>query len=72
MSDTGRIHDQLELYTTGALSGAEMIAFDDHLQGCSHCQARAPHLFEVAAALIPDSPASEQTWNRIVAAIERR
>lgn len=71
MSDPGRIHDQLDLYTTGALTSAEVVAFDYHLQHCADCQARAPHLFEVAAALIPDSPASEQTWNRIVAAIER-
>jgi len=72
MSDAGRIHDQLELYTTGALTETEMIVFDEHLQRCRDCQARAPHLFEVAAALIPDSPASDQTWDRIVAAIERR
>jgi hypothetical protein len=72
MSDTGRAHDQLELYTSGALTDSEMIAFDDHLQLCRDCQARAPRLFEVAAALIPDSPASDHTWNRIVEAIERR
>lgn len=72
MSDPGRIHDQLELYTAGVLTAAEMIAFDDHLQRCRECQARTPHLFEVAAALIPDSPPPEQTWSRIVAAIEQR
>lgn len=72
MSDPGRIHDQLELYTTGVLPAAEMIAFDDHMQRCRDCQARAPNLFEVAAALIPDSPAPEQTWSRIVSAIEQR
>jgi len=72
MSDLARIHDQLTLYTTGNLTRSELIAFDDHLRRCRNCQARAPHLFEMAAALIPDSPAPEETWSRIVSAIEQR
>jgi anti-sigma factor RsiW len=72
VSDSITIHDQLELYTAGVLTSDETIAFDDHLLRCRRCQARAAHLFEVAAALIPDSPAPEQTWARIVSAIEQR
>jgi anti-sigma factor RsiW len=72
VSDPITIHDQLELYTAGVLTTEETIAFDDHLLRCRRCQARATHIFEVAAALIPDSPAPEQTWARIVSAIERR
>lgn len=72
MSRSFTIHDQLELYSAGVLTAAETIAFDDHLLGCRECQSRAPSLFETAAALIPDSPAPERTWSRIVAAIEER
>jgi len=72
MSDSSRIHDQLELYTAGALTTAETIAFDDHLLRCRQCQGRAPHFRELAAALIPDSPAPEQAWARIVSAIDQQ
>jgi hypothetical protein len=72
MSDSSTIHDQLEFYTAGFLTKAETIAFDDHLLRCRQCQARAPHYWELAAALIADSPASDQAWARIVLAIEQR
>jgi hypothetical protein len=72
MSDHTDCHDLLELYATGALTRAEMIAFDDHLQRCPDCHSRIPRLFETVAALIPDSPPPKQTWSRIVSAIEKR
>ncbi len=72
MSDHTDFHDQLVLYAIGALTKAEMIEFDDHLQRCPECQTRIPRLFETVAALIPDSPPPKQTWSRILSAIEER
>jgi hypothetical protein len=71
VSDQTELHGQLALYVNGALTQAELIVFDDHLQRCSDCQSQAPRLFETVAALIPDSAPPRQTWSRIVAAIGR-
>ncbi|HEU4320640.1 MAG TPA: zf-HC2 domain-containing protein [Acidimicrobiia bacterium] len=71
MSHSNDIHDQLELYAAGALDDKELIAFDNHLSRCALCRSRTPALFEAVAALIPDSPPPDGTWDRIVSAIGR-
>jgi len=69
VSHTADLHDRLELYAAGALDTRELIEFDEHLSQCALCLSRTTAMFEVVAALTPDSPPPRNTWRRIVDAI---
>ena len=43
MSDQTELHGRLAHYATGALTQAELIVFDDHLQRCPDCQFCCTH-----------------------------
>lgn len=69
MSQKTKLHDQLELYAAGALTGAELDTFVMHLDTCHRCRTDLPVVMEAAASLIPDSPPPTHLWASISAAI---
>lgn len=61
--------DLVPLYALDALEGDENRSFESHLETCGDCQASLAEYRLVAANLVLDEPASDETWDRISAAI---
>jgi len=61
--------DLVPLYALEALEGEEQRQFEAHLETCADCQASLDDYREVASNLVHDEPASDETWERISAAI---
>ena len=61
--------EQVPLYALDALEGEERTAFEAHLDGCPECRAELDEYRGVATGLVPDEPATDQTWDRIAGAI---
>ena len=57
-------------YAVDALEGEELAAVEAHLETCDICRADLDTFRETLAALVPDSPATAEGWDRIVAEIE--
>jgi anti-sigma-K factor RskA len=53
------------LYALDALEGQERLDFESHLDGCPDCRAELDGYRDVAAGLVPDGPADDETWDRI-------
>ena len=61
--------DLVPLYALDALDGQEHLDFIAHLETCAECRSALDEYHSVAAKLVPDSPASEKTWELISVAI---
>ena len=61
--------DLVPLYALDALDGQEHRNFIAHLETCAECRSALDEFHSVAAELVPDSPASEKTWELISLAI---
>lgn len=61
--------DLVPLHALDALEGEEQRQFETHLETCADCRAHLDDYREVASNLVPDEPASDETWERISAAI---
>lgn len=68
MSDHAML-ELIPLYALDAIEGEEKVELESHLEGCAECQEALAEYRAVASGLIPDQPASEDTWRRIRGAI---
>ena len=63
------MHDLVALYALDALDAEERDDFERHLQSCADCEASLEEHRSATTALVPDTPASDATWERISSAI---
>lgn len=61
--------EQVALYALDALEETEVAKFESHLELCEACRAELSVYRNVAANLVHDDPASEETWVKIKASI---
>lgn len=65
-------HEMLELaslYALDALDGTELASFESHLDRCPECEGEVARYQAIAANLVHDEAPSDDTWNKISAAI---
>lgn len=61
--------DLVALYALDALDGQELADFETHLDTCEVCRAELDEYRAVASGLVHDGSVSDETWDRIHAAI---
>ena len=69
MSAPHQMHELAPLYALDALEGKEQHDFEAHLETCPECQESLDEYQTVATNLVHDERASDETWERISAAI---
>lgn len=70
MSDHAAMDQIVALYALDALEGTELSAFERHLDLCEACQEEVSRFQTVAANLVHDDVASDETWQKISVAID--